>query len=179
MTTEHSERFPWANVNHVAVVVRDAEATARRYWEQLGIGPWTFFTYGSPHMTEGTYLGRPQEYRMRLAFAMTGGLLLEIIQPLLGPSIYEDFLAQRGEGLHHIGLPVKSLDAAAPQLEACGYRAIMGGRGFGKHGDGAFAYYDTEQALGATIELVQYSRERIEPDGFFPPEAANQPDTIR
>ena len=31
-------------VLQVGLVVRDSEATARRYWEEFGIGPWRFYT---------------------------------------------------------------------------------------------------------------------------------------
>ena len=29
-------------VNQIAMIVKDAEATAKRYWDDTGIGPWRF-----------------------------------------------------------------------------------------------------------------------------------------
>jgi methylmalonyl-CoA/ethylmalonyl-CoA epimerase len=111
---------------------------------------------------------------MRLAFCFSDNVQHELIQPLDGPSIYHDFLAERpGGGLHHIGLVVPHLDPAVAQMEAAGYRVIQGGRGYGLRGDGGFAYFDTEPTLGVLLELIERPAERVAPEMVYPAPAAD------
>lgn len=45
--------------------------------------------------------GQPVERSWRLATAMVGRVQWELIQPLDGESIYAQFLAEKGKGVHH------------------------------------------------------------------------------
>ena len=47
---------------------------------------------------------------------------------------------------------------------------IMDGAGFGLTGDGHFAYLDTEDSLGVTLELIQRPQNRVDPDKTYPAE---------
>jgi hypothetical protein len=47
---------------------------------------------------------------------------------------------------------------------------IMDGSGFGLDGDGHYAYLDTEDALGVTLELIDRPERRFEPEAVYPPE---------
>ena len=79
----------------------------------------------------------------------------ELIEPLVGPSIRADWLAERGEGFHHVGYVVESLAAVTGQMEAAGHPAIATIHSFGADGDGAAAYFDTADALGFLVEAVE------------------------
>jgi catechol 2,3-dioxygenase-like lactoylglutathione lyase family enzyme len=162
--------FPLGQVNELAFVVRDLDAAVRSYWEQFGVGPWHIYTYGTPLVKEMTYRGRQQDFRMRLALAWRGSLQLELVQSLEGPNVYEEFLARHGEGMHHVGIFVDDLEAEARKLEAAGYSLIQSGRGYGKLGDGAFAYFETERSLATILELIEVPRERIAPEAVYPAE---------
>jgi hypothetical protein len=48
------------------------------------------------------------------------GVSFEILQPLDGESPWKEFIAQSGEGLHHIGFSVPSVPAAREYLESKG-----------------------------------------------------------
>lgn len=160
--------FPVTQLHQVGIVVRDLERAMRDYWERFGIGPWRVYTYGPPLVKEMTYRGRRQDYRMRLAFTWVGSLMVELIQSLEGPNIYEEFLQERGEGLHHVLMYVDDLDAAIRDLEARGYPMIQSGRGYGVHGDGGYAYFDTVAQLGTILEVAQVPQERVAPDALYP-----------
>lgn len=90
-------------------------------------------------------------------------------EPLKGPNIYEEFLAEHGEGMHHVGIWVDDLDAAVTELESRGYAMIQSGR-TGVHGDGGFAYFETAGPLATTIELIELPSERKPPDAVYPPD---------
>jgi hypothetical protein len=48
---------------------------------------------------------------------------------------------------------------------------IQDGSGFGLDGDGHFAYLETEDALGVTLELIQRPKARVQPEKIYPPDA--------
>ncbi len=160
--------FPLSSINQVALVVRDLDTAMQRYWDMLGIGPWKVYTYGPPLVRDMTYRGRHQDYRMRLAMAWAGELMLELIQPLSGDSVYQEHLDRKGEGLHHVGVFVGSFDEAVAEAAQRGYSVLQSGRGFGRWGDGGYAYLDTEASLGLILELIEIPRERVPPERTYP-----------
>jgi methylmalonyl-CoA/ethylmalonyl-CoA epimerase len=162
-------RLPVTRINQIALVVRDLDAAMRRYWETLRIGPWVVYTYGPPLVKDMTYRGRAQDYRMRLALAQAGDMVLELIQPLSSENIYSEHLAHKGEGLHHIGVFVPSLDGAVAEATRQGFAVLQSGRGYGRRGDGGYAYLDTEGTLGLILELIEVPQERIPPERTYPP----------
>ncbi len=161
--------LPVAQINQIALVVRDLDAAMRQYWELLRVGPWRVYTYGPPLVREMTYRGKAQEYRMRLALAQVGALVVELIQPLSDNNIYVEHLDRKGEGLHHVGVFVPSLDRAVAEAQQRGFSVLQSGRGYGRLGDGGFAYLDTEATLGVILELIEVPRERVPPELEFPP----------
>jgi len=103
-------------------------------------------------------MGEPADFSMRLA--LTGSdPQLELLQPLEGPSILTDWLERRGEGLHHMGVEVASVDETIAQMAAAGIKCVQHGYGFGADGSGAFAYFDTEAELGCYLEAIEQANE--------------------
>ena len=160
--------FPPTSINQAVIVVRDLEATMHRYWEKMGVGGWRVFTYGPPLLKRMTYRGKSQPYAMRIALAMVGGVQIELIQSVLGPNIYEEFLETHGEGAHHILTVVDDFVSASAELESRGYPLIQSGHGFGLGGDGSFGYFDTTADLGTILEIAQYPKERVAPEMTYP-----------
>jgi catechol 2,3-dioxygenase-like lactoylglutathione lyase family enzyme len=157
-------------VSQVALVVPDLEAAVKGYWSLFGIGPWHFYTYDKKILHRLTYRGRPADYRMRIALASAGPQRIELIQMLEGETIYAEFVRRHGYGLHHLGILVEDMEAAVRQAEAAGLQVTMDGAGFGLDGDGYYAYLDTEELVGTTIELIQRPRRRRPPEKIYPPE---------
>jgi hypothetical protein len=55
--------------------------------------------------------GQPADFVAHISLAYVGDLQLELIQPVSGESIYTEFLAAQGPGLHHACWEVDDLDA--------------------------------------------------------------------
>lgn len=163
--------LPLRTINQVALVVEDLDAAVRRYWERLGIGPWRIYTYQPPLVKDMTYRGRPHEYRMRLAIAYAGDVMVELIQPLSDENVYTEHLRQKGPGLHHVGVFVPLLRDAVADATRAGYQVLQSGRGYGLHGDGGYAYLDTQDLFGMIVELIELPKERVEPEAVYPPPA--------
>ena len=100
------------------------------------------------------YRGAPADWTLRLALNNRRPQF-ELIEPLTGPSVHADWLAERGEGLHHLGYLVDSLERTTAEMEAAGHPVIARIHSFGAAGDGAAAYYDTAEVLGFLVEAVE------------------------
>jgi len=117
----------------VGIVVKDAQAVAENYWNILGIGPWTIYNWEAPFVYEHMYRGQPAFVKAKIAQARVGAVQLELYQPIEGESVYADFLAERGEGMHHIGCFVDNADETAAEMEMEGFRTVESGR-YGNNG---------------------------------------------
>lgn len=164
----HVPRFPalpirLGDVLQTAIVVRDLRKTMEAYWRLFGIGPWNIYEYAPPMLRDCTVRGTRVDYSMRLALAKAGPTQLELIQPLEGPSIYWEFLEQKGEGLHHVQSNVENLEAVLAACREAGIAVLMSGR----FGEGEFYYLDTEALLGFTYEVVR-RKSRPAPHATYP-----------
>jgi Glyoxalase/Bleomycin resistance protein/Dioxygenase superfamily len=155
-------------VFQIAVVVRDLDVALRRYSAVLGGGPWRCYAFSAAIHAWCEYRGEPTRFSVRLALN-DATPQLELIEPLTGPSIHEDWLRDRGEGLHHVGIVVDSLEAATSWMQAAGYDVLQAGAGFGANGDGAYAYFDTQRDLGLIVEAVDPPSRMHEPDRIWQP----------
>jgi methylmalonyl-CoA/ethylmalonyl-CoA epimerase len=159
-------------IAQVALIVEDLEKTVEGYWKLFGIGPWHFYTYGKPLVQRMSYHGQPGEYKMRIALSYLGPLRIELIEMVEGDTVYADFVREHGYGVHHFGLLVEDMEEAIAQAEAAGLTMTQDGAGFGRDGDGHYAYLDTEEQIGVTLELIERPKGRVLPEKVYPPEEA-------
>ncbi|MGO9310752.1 MAG: VOC family protein [Spirochaetia bacterium] len=141
------------DADQICIVVRNLRATAEYYTRVLGLGPFVF-----PHVEyeEITYRGRPSNGYWEMAFARLGAFELELSCPVRSPSIYEDFLNEHGEGLHHVGFDVKNMDEVLRRAEQNGIPVLMSG----KTKTGGFAHLDTRSIGGSIFEIIQRAARR-------------------
>jgi hypothetical protein len=150
----------------IAVVVRDLEATMRTYVEDYGIGPWHIYEFNPDTVKDLREGGELVERSWRLALSQVGQMQWELIQPLDDESIYARFLAEKGEGLHHIGVAVESYEETIAALEAKGRSVVLGG----EYGGLNFAYLGTDGDLGVITEIFSGAPgDDQKPDAVYPP----------
>jgi len=153
--------------SQVGILVDDLEAALERYDSLWGGGPWQCYRYAADTVPSLTYRGRPGAYSVRIAFNTTMPQI-ELVHPLAGPSIYDEWIERDGPGLHHLGFWVDSLAEAVASMEAVGYTVTQSGGGYGLDGDGGYAYFDTERDLGIVVEAIELPKRRREPDYVWP-----------
>jgi methylmalonyl-CoA/ethylmalonyl-CoA epimerase len=165
-----SEPLPFLQngVAQIGMVVKDLDKMVEMYWKTFGIGPWHFYTYGKPLVKKMSYHGKAVEYKMRVALSNFGPMRIELIEIIEGDTVYADFVKDHGYGVHHLGLLVDDMQAAVAQAEAAGFKVIMDGSGHGLDGDGHYAYLDTEEVYGTTLELIERPKRRAEPEKIYP-----------
>lgn len=166
------KELPFLNngVAQIAFVVEDLDRTVKNYHEKFGIGPWHFYTYGKPLVPRMTRKGEPADYTMRVALSYFGPMRIELIEQVEGDTVYSEFIEKHGYGIQHLGVLVDDMQAAIKEAEEAGYKMVMDGAGFGPDDDGHYAYLDTEEELGTTIELIQRPKGRKPPEKIYPPE---------
>ena len=168
MSDKNKLPFLKNGVAQVCIIVEDLDKSVENYWKMFGIGPWHIYTYGKPLVKKMTYHGEPTEYKMRVALSYIGDLRIELIEPLEGDTVYKDFVEQHGYGVHHFGLLVEDMNAAIAEAEANGFTMTQDGSGFGLDGDGHYAYLDTEDEIGITLELIERPKGRVKPERIYP-----------
>ena len=156
-------------IAQVAIIVEDLEEAVENYWELFGIGNWHFYTYGKPLVKTMSYQGQPSEYKMRVALSYLGPMRIELIEMVEGDTVYADFVKEHGYGVHHFGVLVEDMEEAIAEAEAAGLMMTQDGAGFGHDGDGHYAYLDTEDKIGVTIELIERPKGRMPPEKVYPP----------
>ena len=134
-------------------IVRDLERAVREFDETLAGGPWRGWLFG-PQGQGREYRGRPADWTLCLVLNDRSPQY-ELIEPQEGPSIHADWLAERGEGFHHVAYVVPSIEHVTTEMEAAGHPAVARIHSFGAEGDGAAAYFDTVDSLGFLVEIVE------------------------
>ncbi|HUX51013.1 MAG TPA: VOC family protein [Spirochaetia bacterium] len=158
----------------IALVVKDLDATVEQYYRCFGIGPWHFYTYGKPLVPRMTRNGKPTTYKMRVALSYLGPMRIELIEHLEGDTVYQEFINQHGYGVHHLGVLVDDMEDAMRRANEAGFHVTMDGAGFGPDDDGHYAYLDTENSIGTTIELIARPKRRKTPEKIYPPDSGTK-----
>jgi catechol 2,3-dioxygenase-like lactoylglutathione lyase family enzyme len=156
-------------IAQIGIIVPNLEEAVESYWKLFGIGDWHFYTYGKPLVKKMTYYGKPAEYKMRVALSYFGPMRVELIEMVEGDTIYADFVKEHGFGVHHFGILVEDMKEALAEAETAGFKMIMDGEGFGLDGDGHYAYLDTEDKIGVTLELIERPKGRLTPEKILFP----------
>lgn len=144
---------PGMRITQVAVVVNDLRKAMESYHKVLGWGPWSVYEHKPPILHHQEVRGKKVDYSMLGAEVHCNPIDFEILQPLEGPSIYKEFLEEKGEGLHHVSVvnPLEDTEKALADFKKNGIDVLMSGR-LGENI--RFYYMDTDPILKMIAETV-------------------------
>ena len=117
-------------IHHVAIVVRSIEASLPRYRQLFGLD-----AEAAPRVFDAQ--------AVRLCFLPTGpepAARIELIEPVDETSGVARYLAERGEGLHHVCLATADLPASLDELAESEAELIDRRPRPGAHGEVAFVH---------------------------------------
>lgn len=97
-------------MDHVGIAVTDLSRAIERWQRLLG--------------TSATPPEDVPSNGVRVAFLASGGVRIELLEPLGADSTIARFLEKRGEGMHHVAFRVPDVDRALAELAARGERVI-------------------------------------------------------
>ncbi len=133
--------------SHACIVTDNIERLRQNWKNYLGITLTPNLTMDGPAVVRGEDRG---DCKVLIAFADIGDMRVEFIQPVEGGTQEWEFLKQQRIGLHHIDpiLPrLKTLDDHIKEWEKRGIKALQVDQ------KNRWAYMDTQELLGAVIEL--------------------------
>jgi catechol 2,3-dioxygenase-like lactoylglutathione lyase family enzyme len=139
----------FTGVGQVGIIVRDLDATLRRYVDDFGIGPWQTWEVTPENAPGLLHDGEPMRGATRCAATMVGGVMWEVFQPLDDHGIFARHLAERGEGVHHIAVTTPDYHGVIAEHTGAGQTLPLSGSFAGVD----VAYLPTEQTLGVLLEV--------------------------
>jgi methylmalonyl-CoA epimerase len=126
-------------IDHLGIAVKSL-AAAKGIYEKLGLTV-------SPEETV-------ESEQVRLVMVPLGESRLELLEATSQDSAIAKFIAQRGEGLHHVCLCVPDLAAAVARLKKDGVRLVSGEIKTGAGGH-RYVFVHPSSAGGVLLELVE------------------------
>lgn len=151
-------------IQQIAWVTRDLEKSMQMWIDMLRIGPWRVFRFTDQtvkNLKVGSQLVE-EPFEFRIAITYVGATEIELIQPVRGPMIYEEYLQRRGEGLHHIKekIPDENMARVVADYEARDIQVTQTGQFVA---DFHF-YLNTEPKLNFVYELGNCPYQDLPPD---------------
>jgi methylmalonyl-CoA epimerase len=127
------------SIDHIGVAVKSL-SSAKAIYEKLGL------KLAPEEVVEAE--------QVRVVMVPLGGSRLELLEPTSENSVIAKFIAQRGEGLHHISLRVPDLMAAVERLKKDGVRLVSDEIKVGAGGH-KYIFVHPTSAGGVLLELVE------------------------
>ena len=137
----------------IAWVVKDIRAAERMFRETMGIRNFSEAEIIRLAEFEGTHYGVPSEAESLVAMAYTGKTFIELIQPLSGRSIFQDYLDKNpAGGVQHIAysIPVAKLDKIISEMALKGFQVITSVN----HPIARIVFFDTSKDIGVFTEIM-------------------------
>ena len=106
-------------VSQIGFVVKDLEQAIARYAPLFG----EFRTLDAFDI-EWDYRGHPEVSSIKVAFANSGDVEIELIEWVSGKTPHKEFLDCGHEGMHHVRFLVDDVDEKIREAEAFGYAPI-------------------------------------------------------
>lgn len=154
MVEKENEMFQPSDFCQIGIVVKDIDETVKYYEEAFGFGP---FEIRHVDFSDATYYGEKAGYTGKRAFFYFGPIQIELIELGEGKTIHEDFLREKGEGLHHIAFAVENLRESENKAENMGFKVTQD---FIRPDGSGFAYLDSDKIGGVPFELIQWPAQK-------------------
>lgn len=142
-----------SNLSQVAWVVKDIKAGERFFRKVFGVDNFGNTINIRAQEFEGKYYGEPSDAEWLVSIAYSGGTFVEIIQPVSGRSIFQDYLEKNPEGgVQHIAysIPIANFAEAISELTDKGYPIITSlNMPVAK-----IVFFDTCKEIGVVTELI-------------------------
>lgn len=127
-------------LDHVGIAVKDLESSLAVYRRLMDV---------AERRTE------VESQKVKVALIEVGGASLELLEPLSPDSAIAKFIAERGEGLHHIAFEVDDIEASMEEFRSKGFRFLYDRPMPGKFGSRVNFMHPKETGR-VLIELTQH-----------------------
>ena len=111
----------------IAWVVKDIMVTKRFFENVMGISNFSKVVTIRVKEFDATYYGKPSDAASLVSQAYSGGTFIELIQPIAGPSIIQDYIDKNpAGGMQHVAysIPIANFDKVIFEFENNGFPVI-------------------------------------------------------
>ena len=146
------------NFSQIAWVVKDITVTEIFFKDTMGISNFSKVETNRAKQYDGTYYGKPSNAENLVSMAYSGGIFIELIQPISGNSIFKDYLDKNpAGGVQHFAysIPVAKLDKVICEFADKGIYVIS-------KFDTPWAdivFFDTYKEIGVMTEIMSITKE--------------------
>lgn len=127
-------------LEHIGIAVRSLDQALQFYRDTLGLKVAGIQTIAGE--------------KVRVAMLSLGDTRIELLEATGEDSVIAEFIATRGEGIHHIAIGVEQLDRHLKQLQAAGVRILPAKSEYGAGGQ-RYAFLHPSSCGGVLVELVE------------------------
>jgi methylmalonyl-CoA/ethylmalonyl-CoA epimerase len=138
-------------ITQIGFIVRDIQKTSRDFATFLGVDVPKITETEPYSASNAEFRGQPTEGRAKLAFFRFKNISLELIEPIGGPSTWQEFLEKKGEGVHHIALKMKGADQKFIEGTGLGIKLEQKG----DYPGGCYKYLNATESLKIMLELLE------------------------
>jgi hypothetical protein len=137
----------------IAWVVKDITVALRFFKDSLGIGNFGNVVTIRVKEFDATYYGKSSDAESLVAMAYSGGTFIELIQPISGNSVFQDYIDKNPVGgIQHVAysLPLAKLDNVISEFADKGFPVISSF-------DTPIAkivFFDTSKEIGVMTEIM-------------------------
>jgi len=110
------------NVVQIGIVVDNIERATEFWSKLLGVEPPKIVETGPLEETKMEFRRSPSGGRAKPTFIKLENIVIELIEPIGGPSTWGEFLEKHGPGIHHIAFDVSKPEECLKELEDLGAR---------------------------------------------------------
>lgn len=146
------------NFVQIAWVVKDITVGETFFKGTMGISNFgKVETIRAPDF-EGTHYGKPSNAESLVTSAYSGGTFIELIQPISGNSIFQDYLDKNpAGGIQHVAynMPVARLDKVISEFADKGFPVVTSFN----HPIAKIIFFDTYKEIGVMTEIMGITKE--------------------
>ena len=142
----------------IAWVVKDIKTTVRFFQVVMGISNLSKVETIGVKEFEGTYYGKPSNAESLVALAYSGGIFIELIQPVSGNSVFQDYIDKNpAGGIQHIAysISVDKLNKIISEFSDKGFPVIS----TFDHPIAKIVFFDTCKEIGVMTEIMGITKE--------------------
>ena len=146
------------NLTQIAWVVKDIEATLRFFQDVMGVSNFSKVDTIRVKEFGATYYGKPSNAESLVALAYSGGIFIELIQPVSGNSVFQDYIDKNpAGGMQHIAysIPVDKLNKIISEFSDKGFPVISSF----DHPIAKIVFFDTRKEIGVMTEIMGITQE--------------------
>jgi methylmalonyl-CoA/ethylmalonyl-CoA epimerase len=142
----------------IAWVVKDITVAEKYFRDTMGISNLSKVQTIRVNEFGGTYYGKPSNAESLVAIAYSGGTFIELIQPVSGSSVFQDYIDKNpAGGIQHVAysIPVAKLDHVISEFSAKGFPVISSFN----HPIAKIVFFDTCSEIGVMTEIMGITEE--------------------